>query len=73
MVKERDSWLRFLFIFGQLKELGTALAGFIPDSQRYFDVHHAATDVFESISRRELLLGAANMAALVWLVSEYGL
>lgn len=58
---------------GQLKELGTALAGFIPDSQRYFDVHHAATDVFEKVSRRELLLGAANMAALVWLVSEYGL
>jgi len=56
-----------------LKELGTALAGFTPDSQRYFDIHHAATDVFENVSRRELLLGAANMAALIWLVSEYGL
>jgi len=58
---------------GHLKELGTALAGFTPDSQRYFDIHHAATDVFENVSRRELLLGAANMAALIWLVSEYGL
>lgn len=58
---------------GELKVLGTALAGFIPDSQRYFDLHHAATDVFEAVSRRELLLGAANMAALIWLVSEYGL
>ncbi|MGI8581626.1 MAG: M20/M25/M40 family metallo-hydrolase [Chitinophagaceae bacterium] len=56
-----------------LKELGTALAGFTPDSQSYFDIHHAATDVFENVSRRELLLGAANMAALIWLVSEYGL
>lgn len=56
-----------------LKKIGAALAGFNPDSQRYFDIHHAATDVFETVSRRELLLGAANMAALVWLVSEYGL
>ncbi len=56
-----------------LRELGTALAGLSPDSQRYFDIHHAATDVFENVSRRELHLGAANMAALVWLVSEYGL
>lgn len=58
---------------GHLKELHVALAGFTPDSQRYFDIHHAATDVFENVSRRELLLGAANMTALIWLVSEYGL
>lgn len=56
-----------------LKELGTALAGFSADSQRYFDIHHAATDVFENVSERELKLGAATMTALVWLVSEYGL
>jgi len=58
---------------GPLKQLGTALAGLSPDSQRYFDVHHATTDTFESVSKRELDLGALNMAALVWLVSEYGL
>ena len=56
-----------------LKNIGTTLCGLLPDSQRYFDIHHAATDVFENVSRRELHLGAANMAALVWLVSEYGL
>jgi carboxypeptidase Q len=56
-----------------LKELGTALAGLSPDSQRYFDLHHASTDVFEAVSKRELDLGTVNMAALVWLVSEYGL
>ncbi len=56
-----------------LKELGTALAGLSPDSQRYFDLHHAATDIFESVSKRELNLGTVNMAALVWLVCEYGL
>lgn len=58
---------------GPLKELKVPLAGLMPDSQRYFDLHHAANDTFESVSKRELHLGAANMAALVWLVSEYGL
>ncbi len=58
---------------GPLKKIGTALAGLSPDSQRYFDIHHAATDVFENVSERELKLGAANMAALIYLVSEYGM
>lgn len=58
---------------GPLKAIGTALAGLRPDSQRYFDVHHAATDVFEGVSRRELHLGALNMASLVYLVDRYGL
>lgn len=58
---------------GPLKEIGTALAGLLPDSQRYFDLHHAETDVFEAVSKRELDLGAVNMTALIWLVSEHGL
>ncbi len=58
---------------GHLKGTGAALAGLSPDTQRYFDVHHAATDVFENVSRRELHLGALNMAALVYLVDKYGL
>lgn len=58
---------------GPLKKIGTALAGLVPDSQRYFDLHHAATDTFEAVSKRELDLGAVNMAALIYLVSEYGL
>jgi len=45
----------------------------VPDSQRYFDFHHAANDVFEAVNRRELLLGAVNMTALVYLVSKYGI
>ena len=51
----------------------TVLAGFVPDSQRYFDLHHARNDVFENVNKRELLLGAVNMAALVYLVDKYGL
>jgi carboxypeptidase Q len=58
---------------GPLRPLGTAMAGLSPDSQRYFDIHHAETDVFEAVSRRELHLGATVMAQLVYLVSEYGL
>jgi hypothetical protein len=57
---------------GSLKELGTALAELRPDSQRYFDVHHAKTDVFEAISKRELNLGAFALAAFAYLVDQYG-
>ena len=52
--------------------LGTPIAGFQPDSQRYFDFHHARSDVFENVNKRELELGALNMAALIYLVDKYG-
>ncbi len=56
-----------------LKTIGAGVCGLKLDSQRYFDVHHAVTDVFENVSRRELHLGALNMAALVYLVDKNGL
>lgn len=49
------------------------IASYLPDSQRYFDYHHARNDVFEAVNKRELLLGAINMAALVYLVDKYGM
>ncbi|HKP32044.1 MAG TPA: M20/M25/M40 family metallo-hydrolase, partial [Chitinophagaceae bacterium] len=55
------------------RELGTPVAGFTPDSQRYFDIHHARSDVFEAVNKRELDLGAVNMAAIVYLIDKYGL
>ena len=55
------------------RKLGTSLAGLSPDGQRYFDVHHARNDVFENVNKRELHLGAVNMAALIYLVDKYGL
>ncbi len=55
------------------KAFNTPLAGLEPDGQRYFDVHHARNDVFENVNKRELLLGAVNMAGLVYLVDKYGL
>jgi carboxypeptidase Q len=56
-----------------LKKLGTAVAGLSVDSQRYFDLHHSKLDTFEQVNRRELNLGTVNMAALLWLISKYGL
>ncbi len=44
-----------------------------PDTQRYFDIHHSRSDVFENVNKRELDLGAVNMAALIYLVDKYGL
>lgn len=52
---------------------GVPMAGLLPDPQRYFDLHHTNSDVFEAVNHRELKLGAAVMTGLVYLVSEYGL
>jgi len=43
------------------------LGALAPDSQRYFDVHHAETDVFENVNKRELHLGAAAVATWVYI------
>jgi Zn-dependent M28 family amino/carboxypeptidase len=53
--------------------MGIPAAELIPDSQRYFDYHHAKSDVFENVNKRELELGALNMAAFIYLVDKYGL
>ncbi|GAB3224099.1 M28 family peptidase [Hymenobacter seoulensis] len=58
---------------GPLKGQAKALIGFECDSQRYFDIHHTAADTFDKVNRRELELGGASMAALVYLLSKYGL
>jgi len=57
---------------GPLKTEGMVLAGLRPDSQRYFDYHHASNDTFEAVNKRELELGAATMASLVYLYDKYG-
>jgi hypothetical protein len=54
-----------------LHKAGTFMSS-VTNSQRYFDHHHSATDVFEAVNKRELELGAFAMAASVWLVSEHG-
>ncbi len=49
------------------------LIGLRPDDQRYFDHHHSDTDVFENVHKRELELGAASFASMIYLVDKYGL
>ena len=56
-----------------LKDGKIILAGLRPDPQRYFDYHHAASDTFDKINKRELELGAAAMTALVYLLDNYKL
>ncbi len=56
-----------------LKSMKGLLSGYSPDSQRYFDYHHAETDTFDKVNKRELELGTASMAALIYLIDKYGL
>lgn len=57
---------------GPLKNDSNVLAGLRPDSQRYFDYHHASNDTFDAVNKRELELGAATMTSLVYLFDKYG-
>ena len=43
------------------------------DDQKYFEIHHTQKDVFEAIHPREMELGTASMASLVYLIDKYGL
>jgi carboxypeptidase Q len=58
---------------GPLKTETNVLAGLRPDSQRYFDYHHAENDTFDAVNKRELELGAATMTSLVYLIDNYGI
>jgi hypothetical protein len=58
---------------GPLGALGVPMIGYLPDSQRYFDYHHTPVDTIDKVSPRELELGAAAMAALVFMIDRYGL
>ncbi len=56
-----------------LKGNALVLAGLKTDSQRYFIHHHSEMDTFDQINKRELEMGAATMAALVYLTDQLGL
>ncbi|MFI5221456.1 MAG: M20/M25/M40 family metallo-hydrolase [Bacteroidia bacterium] len=58
---------------GPLKKQGTVMIGYTCDGQRYFDYHHSEIDTFDKVNKRELELGTGCIAALLWLISEYGL
>jgi carboxypeptidase Q len=51
---------------------GVAQFSLDPQSQRYFDFHHTADDVFEQVNKRELELGAATISSFIYLLDKYG-
>ncbi len=57
----------------RLKSQKGLLLGFLPDSQRYFDHHHAPNDTIDTVNKRELQFGAGAMLSLVYLLDQYGL
>lgn len=84
-IKLLQSWKKLLAPYGlhdiikggsgadisPLKDDHVTLVGYRPDSQRYFDYHHAATDTFDKVNKRELQLGSASMASIVYLMDKY--
>jgi hypothetical protein len=54
-----------------LKDENVTLVGYRPDSQRYFDYHHTSRDTFDKVNKRELELGSASMASIVYLMDKY--
>lgn len=56
-----------------LANQGTLLIGLRPNTQRYFIYHHTPADVFEAVDKRELELGAASMASMIYLLDQEGL
>lgn len=54
-----------------LKGENVTLVGYRPDSQRYFDYHHSSRDTFDKVNKRELELGSASMASIIYLMDKY--
>lgn len=58
---------------GPLGPFGIPLIGLDVEDHRYFNYHHAASDTFDKVDRRELQMGAAAIASLTYLIDRYGL
>jgi len=54
----------------KLKGAGTIMVGYLPDSQRYFDLHHTRVDTLDKVHWRELELGTAAIASLAYSVAD---
>ncbi len=55
---------------GVLAAEGVITVGFVPDSQRYFDLHHTRLDTIDKVHPRELALGAGVIAAFLYEVAD---
>jgi hypothetical protein len=52
---------------------GVPCVGLRVDSHRYFDYHHSENDTFDKVNERELHLGAAAEAVLLYVIAQEGL
>ncbi len=57
----------------QLAAKDIVMIGLRPDSHRYFEVHHSALDTLDAVNPRELEMGSATLAALVYLLDKYNI
>jgi carboxypeptidase Q len=55
---------------GPLGRAGVPTIGYVPDCQRYFDIHHCERDTVAQVSPRELELGAISMAGMLYVVAD---
>ena len=46
------------------------MLGLSVNSQEYFNYHHSANDVLENVNKRELELGSAAMASMIYLLDQ---
>jgi carboxypeptidase Q len=53
---------------GPLRSMGTLEIGYKADPQKYFWYHHSANDTFSQVNIRELQLGSAAIASLIYLI-----
>lgn len=56
---------------GKLYSPDLVMIGLRPDNHRYFEIHHSAKDVLEAVNPRELELGSASLAAIIYLLDKY--
>jgi len=83
-INQIKSWANLFFPYGvynfegrfsgtdlyPLHDMGVPTAELVPDSQRYFDIHHTEEDTFDKVNRRELLLGAVAMTQLIYMIDK---
>jgi carboxypeptidase Q len=56
-----------------LKPMGIPLLALVTDSQRYFDVQHSPSDTYSRVNQRELQLGSATIASMVYLLDNHSI
>jgi carboxypeptidase Q len=73
--KANIDWIKKGGSGGDVAQIKNTIAslGFVPDDQRYMDLHHSGNDVFAAVHPREMELGSAAIALISLLLSDEGL